>query len=465
MVLATTPERGTSGSPARAGRPPRRRRVLLAGGGLAASALLVAGVVLAGHYAGYEPDHAAPTAGATVTAPPSGPAAIQQLEARTASDPKDLPAWQELSRRYLQQAIATSDPAYYDLTRRALDRAAALAPGDHATTVTEGVLALSLHDFAGALEKGRTAHEQVAEDPDALAILVDASVELGHYDDAAAHVAELLERRPGSAALSRLSYLRELHGDLAGARLAMLQAEQATSAASDRATIATFVGDQLLAARDLAGAGSAYERAHGAQPGLATTDIGQARLQAAQGHLDDAIATVSAVVERTPAPAAATLLGELQRAAGRETDAAASFALAEAGTKLLVAAGSTVDLESAVFTADHGNPADAVALGQRAYAARQTVSTADALGWALTRSGRAGEGVPYVAEALGLGTRSPGLHVHAALAYAAVGQDPAAAAELQVAFTSSAWLVPALRADAAGLADRLGVTVPPDWRP
>ena len=463
MVLATAPERGTSGSPATAGRPPYRRRALLAGA-LVAAALLAAGVVVADRRAG---GHAsAPAAGhPDLAATPTGPAAIQQLEARTASDPKDLPAWQELSRRYLQQAIATSDPAYYDLTRRALDRAAALAPGDHATTVTEGVLALSLHDFAGALEKGRTAHQQVAEDPDALSILIDASVELGHYDDAAAHVAELLERRPGSAALSRLSYLRELHGDLEGARLAMLQAEQATSAAYDRATIATFVGDQLLAARDLTGAGSAYERAQRAQAGLTTTDIGRARLQAAEGHLDDAIATVAAVVERTPAPAAATLLGELQQAAGRDADAAASFALAEAGTKLLVAAGSTVDLESAVFTADHGNPADAVALARRAYTARQTVFTADALGWALTRSGRAAEALPYVTEALGLGTRSPGLHVHAALAYAAAGQDPAAAAELQVAFTSSAWLVPALRADAAGLADRLGLAVPPDWRP
>ena len=461
MVLATAPERGTSGSPARASRPPRRRRVLVAGGALAASSLLVGGV--AGRHAGSH--RATPAERPALAATPSGTAAIQELEARTASDPGDLPAWQELSRRYLQQAIATSDPAYYDLTRRALDRTAALAPGDHATMVTEGVLALSLHDFAGALGRGQAAHDRVAEDPDALAILVDASVELGHYDDAAAHVAELLERRPGSSALSRLSYLRELHGDLEGARLAMLQAEQATSAAYDRATIATFVGDQLLAARDLTGADSAYERARRAQPGLTTTEVGRARLQAAQGHLDEAIATAAAVVERTPAPAAATLLGELQQAAGRDTDAAASFALAQAGTKLLVAAGATFDLESAVFTADHGRPADAVALAQRAYSARQNVFTADALGWALTRSGRAVEALPYVGEALHLGTRSPGLHVHAALAYAAAGQDQAASAELQIAFTSSAWLVPALRVDAAHLADRLALPVPPDWRP
>jgi predicted Zn-dependent protease len=244
--------------------------------------------------------------------------AITDLERRTEADPGDARAWQELSRRYLQQAVSTGDPSFYDLTTRALDRARALAPGDVATTVTEGALALSLHDFARALELGRTAHEQVAEDPDPLAILVDASVELGRYDEAEDHLGELLARRPGSAALSRLSYLRELHGDLDGARIAMLQAEQATSTPEDRATIATLVGDQLLAARDLPGAAAAYERARSAAPGLTTTAIGHARVAAAQGREDEAIATLTALVERSPAPGPATLLGELQQAAGRD---------------------------------------------------------------------------------------------------------------------------------------------------
>ena len=405
-----------------------------------------------------------PTAEAVGVSGPTS-SAIAELEARTAADPTDLPAWQELSRRYLQQAITTSDPAYYDLTRRSLATADALSPGDHTTMVTEGVLALSLHDFRRALELGQAAHEQVAEDPDPLSILIDATVELGQYDQAEAHVAELLQRRPGSAALSRLSYLRELHGDSQGARLAMLQAEQAATSAADRATIATFVGDQLLADRDLAGAAAAYGRARAAQPGLATTELGRARLDAAQGRLDEAIATLATQVERSPAPAAAGLLGELQMAAGRDADATASLALAEAGTALLAGAGSDVDLESALLTADHGDPVEAVALAEQAYATRATVFTADTLGWALTRAGRATQALPFVEESLQLGTRSPGLRAHAALAYAAAGQNDRAAAELTIAFESSAWLVPALRAEASALGDRLELAVPEDWRP
>ena len=63
-----------------------------------------------------------------------------------------------------------------------------------------------------------------------------------------------------AAPRSRLSYLRELHGDLDGARVAMLQAEQATSTPEDRATIATLIGDQLLASRPL-------RRRRGLRPG------------------------------------------------------------------------------------------------------------------------------------------------------------------------------------------------------
>jgi predicted Zn-dependent protease len=467
MMLSTTSERGASGSPApagpRAARPGRR----LAAGFLAAACVIAAMVSIGTVSSSVSSESAVGADRADIggVGGVASTAAIAELERRTANDPDDLPAWQQLSRRYLRQATATGDPAFYDLTRNALDRARALAPGDPATTVTEGALALSLHDFALALAHGRTAHEQVADDPDPLAILIDASVELGHYDEAEDHLSELLTRRPGSAALSRLSYLRELHGDPEGAGLAMLQAEQATSAPEDRATIATLIGDQLLASRDLTGAAAAYERARLAAPGLAATEIGRARVSAAQGRLDEAITTLAALVERSPAPAPATVLGELQQAAGRDDEAADSFALARAGTELLAGAGSTVDLESALFAADHGDPTEAVTLAEAAYRTRRTIFTADALGWALTRAGRPAEALPYVEEARRLGTRSPALHVHAAVALAATGDPARAAVALRTAFESSAWQVPALRPKAAELAERLGVPVPEDWRP
>ena len=62
------------------------------------------------------------SSGSAVSADPHDIGGIAELEQRTATDPDDVRAWQELSRRYLQQAVSTGDPSFYDLTRRALDR-------------------------------------------------------------------------------------------------------------------------------------------------------------------------------------------------------------------------------------------------------------------------------------------------------------------------------------------------------
>ena len=89
-------------------------------------------------------------------------------------------------------------------------------------------------------------------DSDALAVLVDADVELGRYDDAATNLQHLLDLRPGLPAYSRASYLRELHGDLPGAEQAMHQA--LTAGAGDRfdvATVTTFLGDLAFGSGDL----------------------------------------------------------------------------------------------------------------------------------------------------------------------------------------------------------------------
>ena len=51
--------------------------------------------------------------------------------------------------------------------------------------------------------------------------LIDAQIELGRYDAAGIEVDRLIDQRVGVAALSRLSYLRQLQGDSLGAEAAM----------------------------------------------------------------------------------------------------------------------------------------------------------------------------------------------------------------------------------------------------
>ena len=404
-----------------------------------------------------------------VTASPavaSPEATISSLEQRVAAYPDDGAAWLALGRADLQEAIRTSDSGYYGRARQALTTAHRLRPDDVTTIVSQGALALSMHDFAAALTLGTTARGLDRFDGDALAVLVDASVELGHYDEAATYLQQLLDLRPNVAALSRASYLRELHGDLPGAEAAMQEAAVAAAATpSQRATIETFLGELALGRGAVDESAAHYGNALRLVPGLVNAEVGRARTLVAAGRMNEAITSLTAVAQRSPQPAVAALLGDLQALSGNPREADNMFALVRANDELLVADGVVVDLESAIFEADHGQPVPALHYAQKAYAARQTIFTADALAWALYRSSRVSDALPYVEEALRLGSLSAQLHVHAALIYDAAGDAGAAARELTVAFEQSPWFTLTLRTEASDLGDRLGIVVPTAWRP
>ncbi|MEQ1746417.1 MAG: tetratricopeptide repeat protein [Saprospiraceae bacterium] len=75
---------------------------------------------------------------------------------------------------------------------------------------------LSLHDFSSALE---TAKKAVAINPHNAQIygaLVDANVELGNYTQAVEMADKMVSIRPDLRSYSRVSYLREIHGDVPG---------------------------------------------------------------------------------------------------------------------------------------------------------------------------------------------------------------------------------------------------------
>ena len=72
------------------------------------------------------------------------------------------------------------------------------------------------------------------------------------------------------------------------------------------------------------------------------------------------------------------------------------YQLVGAETRLLQANGVNTDAELALFEADHGDPAQAVDLAARAWAAAPSVRSADAYSWALSAAGRDGEALAHV---------------------------------------------------------------------
>jgi tetratricopeptide (TPR) repeat protein len=388
---------------------------------------------------------------------------VRQLELAVEADPRDLVSWQALGVAYAQRAIRTGDPALYGLAGQAFDRADELVPSAPETMVGRGVLALSLHDFDRARELALSAHQARPQDADALAVLVDAEVELGDYAAAGQWLQRMLELRPGLPALSRVSYLRQLHGDLDGAAAAMQQAVTAGAGSSfDVAAVTALLGDIHYAGGELATAAERYDDALGIDPDHAAALIGRARVSAARGDLAAAIAVLDELTQRAPRPEALILLADLQRLAGDDAAAAATDEVVRATTTLQRQAGQTVDLETALFEADRAaEPQLALDLARAAYAERPgNVYAADALAWTTMMAGNADAAVPLIEEALRLGTADALVRYHAAEIFAEAGVADRARAELEQVFDLNPWFSFAHYEDAVQLADELDVSAP-----
>ncbi len=77
---------------------------------------------------------------------------------------------------------------------------------------TKAGVQLSQHDFAEALEAGKTAVELNPYNAQIYGVLTDAYVELGDYEKAVEMADKMVSIRPDLRSYSRVSYLREIHG-------------------------------------------------------------------------------------------------------------------------------------------------------------------------------------------------------------------------------------------------------------
>src|SRR2546425_4310066 len=90
-----------------------------------------------------------------------------------------------------------------------------------------GLIALSRPQFTAGLAWGvkDRALDPAASRP--LGIIGDAEIELGRYPDAVKSLQQMIDLRPDLSSYARVSYLRELYGDVEGAIAAMQQAIEA----------------------------------------------------------------------------------------------------------------------------------------------------------------------------------------------------------------------------------------------
>jgi tetratricopeptide (TPR) repeat protein len=230
----------------------------------------------------------------------------------------------------------------------------------------------------------------------------------------------MVDLRPDLASYSRISYLRELHGDVTGAATAMETAVSFGFPGDEEwAWAQVQLGNLYFNQGAFDKAKAIYEEALYYRPNYAYALGGLGRIAAARGNYEAAIMQLQPLVERLPLPEFAIMLGDLYTVTDQPEAAQQQYELVRFIQRLNEQAGMSVDLELALFEADQGEPITAVTKARLAYGYRPSITAADVLAWALYQDGEYQEAWRYAQEALRLGTQDALMHYHAGkIAYA-----------------------------------------------
>ncbi len=383
--------------------------------------------------------------------------AISTAQRRLERLPGDYRAWAELGATYVEQARATADPSYYPRAEGALQESLELRPDDNDTALTGmGALANARHDFRAAAAFARQALEINSYSARAYGVLTDALVQLGDYPGATAAVEQMLALKPGIASFTRASYDFELHGDIPNARAALERALELALDPGTEAFIIYYLGQLAFTTGDLDEAESQFAVGLQKAPSDPLLILGQARVNAARGDVDAAVRSFQDGVNRRPLPEYFIEFGQYLESLDRMEEAQAQFDLAATVRTLFTANGVADDLSTALFAADHGDPATAVTAGQAEYERRANIDSSDAMAWALYSAGRYAEALPYAVSATSIGGINALFVFHRGMIESALGMGDQARASLTLALQTNPHFSPLHQDDAEQALAALG---------
>ena len=341
-------------------------------------------------------------------------ASVADLEEQARVRPRDSSLLVQLGFAYQLRWRETADASFLPRSEAALRRALWATPGEPYAVLGLGSLALIRHEFRKALAYGRRAERLLPGSARPFGVIGDALVELGRYDAAFEAFDKMVSTRPNLASYARIAYARELTGDRIGAHAAMQLALDAAAGQPEPTAFAHVELAKLeLGLSRVSAARRHVLAALRALPGYPSARLELARIEAAGGRLDLAVALARRASDAIPTAQAVSLLAELLDRTGRTAEGRRQRSTVAVIDRLLEANGVRVDLESAVYRADNRiRPAETVALARLARADRPSIYGDDALAWALARAGRCQEALSVAKRALRLGTQDALLYFH-----------------------------------------------------
>ena len=382
-------------------------------GAAVAAAAMIAGVAMFALREGRRHGTPAVSAGiASSTSRADLERTVAAMAARVRADPADREASVALADALLRQSRVTGNAALAVRAEEVARAALRLSPGDGPVQRVLGAVLLSRHKFAEAAAEAERLATHRPQDAALQGIIGDGRVELGDYEQAFAAFDRMIALRPDAASYARVSYARELQGDLRGALDLMRMAAEATSPRDPEAQAWGYsrVGYLELALGRADEAGRQFRRADAVFPGYPAVAIGLAKVALTRGDAEEACAIARRHFESAPSAELAEAIGDAATRLGRAAEAGRYYGIAESMWRYDTPEPAML----ARFMADHGRvPDEAVRIAESAVAVRHDIFTEDALGWALFKAGRIAEARAASARARRTGSRDPRIVAHA----------------------------------------------------
>lgn len=360
---------------------------------------------------------------------------ISKMQKRVETNPNDYAAWASLGISYQQKARETNDPGYYSEAEKALRKSLQTKPDEYDALAGMGALNLSRHNFKEAEDWGVQATKLLPQRAYAYGVIGDAQIELGNYDLAVNTFQKMVDLRPDISSYSRVSYARELYGDVPGAIDAMHSAVTAGGPATENTAWARVqLGTLYFNSNNLPEAEKMYNEALASYPNYLHAQAGLAQVKWAQGNTGEAIKLYKQSVAGVPLPQYVTTLGDIYASTGDAKSAKGQYDLVSYIYTLFEKNGVNVNMEKASFLADHDlDLADALQKAEAAGQERNDVHTLDTLAWARYKNGRYSEALKAEKDAMRLGTKNPLFYYHLGMIQSKLGQTAEARKSVQQA--------------------------------
>ncbi|MBD2723282.1 tetratricopeptide repeat protein [Hymenobacter armeniacus] len=384
-------------------------------------------------------------------------AAIEGLLAKLRQNPADHKSRLLLAQAYMQEARVTGDHPYYDgAAMELLEEVLQAGPENFEALCCKASLSLTQHHFAQGLGIAEQARQLNPNSGFVYGLLTDANVEMGHYEEAIKMADKMNELRPDLPAYARVSYLREIYGDVPGAIQAMDMAVKAGYIGLEQTEwTRVALGHLHEISGDTARARGYYLMALAARPGYAYALAGMGRMAAARRDYATAIRYYQQARGLVKDYAFADELTDLYRLNGQPSEAQK---MAKESIAMLASAaqeaddneqmGHYADRELAYAYLKTNELDKALEHAKIEYGRRpDNIDVNETMAWVLYKRGQYAEAQKYMQVARRTGSKNPVLLARAGLILSKLGKTAEGQALIENSLKTAPYLNPDVEAE------------------